>query len=332
MENARRLPSYIVPLQDINVGKLKIVSAHPVTVNDDWGREHYSGSITVIEDGFNGVIDKWIYFHSLLTDSRLPLYTFFAKGEEASDFQLRDFDNKGNLALHPRVLPFDPEDINPVVYLAEPSREKINYEAAYQNFLSKDDSYYAALKNYFISQDIGHNPRLRGVDVSYWEIVMLISSLEALLPKPTYCMGKCEICGKGLKHLINDVSKEWDDIVFKHITNKKIRNQYRQVLDEARWRIRNDTVHNGGEPGKTMWKSDPLPNGVTEFTTEKSLAGYKSDRNSLDSFVEQLRQACRYILLNQIIGQDIFPLLKGIEVHSFTITSTNSPTIINLDF
>lgn len=330
MNNSRRLPSYIVPMEEIVLDKLRIIPADPVTVNDDWQRDHWSGSIIIEEDGLNGLIDNWVYLHALLADSRLSVYALHAKGEEPSSFQIDEFDNGGNVNIVPRVINFDSTDLLPAVYLDY--EEPISYKQAYEDYIKQDDVYSSAVKNYFVAQDINHNKRLRYIDTSYWQIVMLVSTLEALLPPPVFCKGKCETCGKGLSHVLNDPGKDWNELLFNKITDKKVRKQYRDVLDEARYKIRNDTVHNGLAPGNTFWKSPSLPDGVTEYTTTKSLEEYKTDSHSLESLIEQLRQICRYTLLNKVIACDVFPVLKGIEVHSVTIRSSKSPTMINLDF
>lgn len=330
--NTRRLPSYIVPVNEIVLKNLKVTPAEPVTVNDDWQRDSWSGSVIVEEDGHNGLIDNWVYFHALLADSRLPIYALHAKGEEVSSFQVDEFDNKGNSNIKPRVINFDPLDLLPAVYLGFDDVPEITYEQAYKSYLAKDEVYFSAVKNYFVAQDINHNKRLRYIDISYWQVVMLVSTLEALLPPPIFCKGKCEECKKDVKHVLNDPGKDWNELLFNKIADKKIRRQYRDILDETRWKIRNDTVHNGLAPEKSTWRAAPLPNGKTEFTAAKSLSEYKSDRYSLESLIDHLRQICRYTLLNEIFKSNVFPPLKGIEVNSITITSTESPTIINLDF
>jgi len=332
MKNVRRLPSYIVPINEVILEKLQIRPAEPVAVNDDWQREHWCGSILIEEDGHNGLIDKWVYLHALFADSRLPIYMLHAKGEEPSSFQVSEFDNKGNVNIVPRVINFDPSDLLPVVYLDYEEPPEISYERVYETYIKQDDVYFSAVKNYFVAQDINHHKRLRYIDNSYWQIVMLVSTLEALLPPPVFCKGKCETCSRGITHVLNDPGKDWNELLFNRIKDKKIKKQYRDVLDEARWKIRNDTVHNGLAPGNTFWKSPSLPDGVTDYTTSKSLEGYKTDSYSLESLVEQLRQICRYTLLNKVVVGDVFPALKGLEVHSVTVTSSKSPTIINLDF
>jgi hypothetical protein len=331
MNNFRRLPSYIVPISEIVLEKLNIKPADPVTVNDDWQREHYSGSIIIEEDGHNGLIDNWVYFHALLADSRLPIYALHAKGEELSSFQIDEFDDKGNPKLKPRIINFDPVDVLPATYLEHEEVPEISYEQAYKRYLDKDEIFLSAVKNYFVAQDINHHKRLRYINSSYWQIVMLVSTLEALLPPPIFCKGKCETCKKGINHVLNDLGKDWNELLFDKIADKKIRSQYRRILDEVRWKIRNDTVHNGLAPGNSMWHSDPLPDGKTEFTTEKSLSGYTSDGHSLESLIEQLRQIGRYTLLDKILGSNVFPPLKGLEVNSFSVKVTESPTTIKLD-
>jgi hypothetical protein len=330
--NSRRLPSYIVPIEEIILDKLRITPAEPVNVSDDWQRNHWLGSILVEEDGHNGLIDNWVYLHALLTDSRLPVYGLHAKGEEPSSFQIDEFDNEGNVNIVPRVINFDPMDLLPAVYLDYEEPPELSYEQAYERYMKQDEVYFSAIKNYLVAQDINYHKRLRYIDNSYWQIVMFVSALEALLPPPVFCKGKCETCGKGVSHVLNDPGKDWNELLFNKITDKSIRKQYRDVLDEARYKIRNDTVHNGLAPGNTFWKSPPLPDGITEYTTTKSLEEYKTDRYSLESLIEQLRQICRYTLLNKALACNVFPKLKGMDIHSKTVNITESSATISLDF
>lgn len=69
------------------------------------------------EDGHDGLIDRWVYFHALLADSRLPVYILQTKGKEPSSFQISKFDNEGNINIVPRVINFDPADLLPAAYL-----------------------------------------------------------------------------------------------------------------------------------------------------------------------------------------------------------------------
>lgn len=167
----------MVPIDEIVLEKLTIKPSGPVTVNDDWQREHFSGSITVDEEGYNGLIDNWIILHALMADSRLPLYVLHAKGEEPSSFQIEDFDNTGNERIVPRVIQFDPSDVLPAVYLGYENVPTTSYKEVYEKYPAKDDVFVSAIKNYFVAQDVNHHKRLRYIDTSYWQIVMLISSL-----------------------------------------------------------------------------------------------------------------------------------------------------------
>lgn len=132
--------------------------------------------------------------------------------------------------------------------------------------------------------------------------------------------------------MLNDPAKAWKEMLFDKIFDKKVRAEYRSILDEARWKTRNNTVHNGLAPGKEYWKSPSLPDGITDYTSTKALEAYKSDRYSLESLIDQLRQICRFTLLDKILDSGVFPPLKGLEVHSVTVTSTEPATTINLDF
>jgi hypothetical protein len=331
MKNIRHLPSYLVPTYPIEIEGLKIERSVPVTVLDDWNRPHWSASLTVEEDGYGGKIDRWIYFHSLLAGSRLPLYAFQAFGHSESDFRVQELDPEKYPNIAAREMRLDFNNILPGIYWMPEIKEVSSYSQIYNAYLGMDDVYIAALKNYFLAQDIDFNKRLRFVDPAYWQVVMLISAMEALLPRPEFCKGKCEVCEKGVNHPINNADKDWKELLFSRIASKEIRKQYRLIFDVARSEIRNNTVHNGLMPALIVGRAS-LKDGVTEYTTQKAIEEYRSDDNSLVSLVEQLRQMCRYVLLNALIKKDIFPALKGTEVHSVTIKANSSPVTINLDF
>lgn len=327
----RRIPSYIIPIEPISLDGLVINPAPPVTVNDDWGREHWSASVTANEEELKGRTDKWVYLHALLANSLLPMYGFYAYGHSPSDFQVLEFDNKGNEKILPRQIPFHPDNILNAVYYDYECSGAISYKSAYQSYLGMDDIFMSALKNYYLATDIDLHPRLRSVDTSYWQVVMYISAMESLLPEPQYCEGKCLVCDKGLHHLKSNVDTEWNKLLFSRIKNRKIKSQYRLIFDVARRKIRNDTIHNGLMPQRIISRS-PLKDGVTQFSTEKAIADYMTDPHSLESLVEQLKQITRYLLLNQILKQDIFPPLKGIEVHSISMNVTTPTATLKFDF
>jgi hypothetical protein len=331
MSNVRRIPSYIVPVRPIRVEGLTIKQVAPVTVYDDWNRKYWCGSLEV-DVKPTGKIGKWIYFHSLLADSCLPIYAFQAFGHEPSDFNTMDFDPKKHPTVTPREINFNPDDVLPAVYLDYEPEPTIKYDDLYKSYLNLGEKYFNSLKNYFLAIDINFNKRLRSINPAYWQVVMLISAMEALLPTPTYCTGVCEVCKEGLHHPAGNIDQDWKNLLFGKIQNKDVRKQYRLIFDVARREIRNHTVHNGLMPSLLIGRSS-LPDGVTEFTTQKAIDEYKTEDYSLESLVEQFRQMCRYVLLDQLTQSAIFPGLKGIEVHSKTITDiTSSKFTFDMDF
>ncbi len=332
MSNVRKIPSYIVPVRPIQLEGLLLKPGSPVTVSDDWNREHFCGSIEVESLDSSGKIGKWIYFHSLLAESCLPVYSFQAFGHEASDFNTLDFDPKKYPKVTPREINFEPDDVLPAVYLSSEPEPTVNYGDIYNTYLSLGEKYLVSLKNYLLAIDIDFNKRLRSINPAYWQVVMFISAMEALLPPPTYCKGTCEVCKKGLHHPLRDADQDWKNLIFGNIKDKAIRKQYRLIFDVARREIRNHTVHNGLMPSLIIGQGS-LADGVTEFTTKRAIEEYRTENYSLESLVEQLRQMCRYVLLNQITGSFIFPELKGIEVHSKTISNiTSSNFTFKMDF
>jgi hypothetical protein len=295
----------------------------PVTILDDWDREHFSGSLCVEEKELNIKLDEWVYFHSLVSKSLLPLYAFHRCGKEHYSFEVVKFDP----IKYPWATPIETQvDFSNVLHVIYPSSEidsGLSYSELYETYLNIGEEYISALKTYFMGQDIGFHRRLPSIDIQYWQIVMLISAMEALLPKPIFCAGECASCRNKINHPTDHADKMWNELLFNHIKDKTIRKQYRLVFNSARIEIRNHTVHNGLMPsashGNTL-----LHDGVTEYTTEKAVGEYKDDNYSLETLVEQLKEVCRYILLNQLIEKDIFPPLKSVQVHQVTIFKTPS--------
>src|ERR1700760_480742 len=116
MKNIRRIPSYLVPSRSIETEGIKITRDAPVTVFDDWNRPHWSASLIIEEDGYNGKIDKWIYFHSLLADSRLPLYSFQAYGHNCGDFRIEELNSKSYSHVAAREMQLDFNNVLPGIY------------------------------------------------------------------------------------------------------------------------------------------------------------------------------------------------------------------------
>lgn len=332
MSDNRRIPSYIIPVKPIELDGLLIAPAQPVMVLDDWNRKHFCGSLEVSLLDSSGKIGKWIYLHSLLADSCLPVYSFQAFGHEASDFNTFEFIAKDYPEVVPREINFDPNDVLPAVYLDYEPEPTVKYADIYASYIDLGEKYWVSVKNYLLAIDINFNKRLRCVNPAYWQVVMLISAMEALLPVPAYCKGVCAVCKKGLHHSTGNADQDWKNLIFGNIKNKNVRKQYRLIFDVARSEIRNHTLHNGLMPSLIIGQGS-LADGVTEFTTNRAIEDYRTENYSIESLVEQLRQMCRYVLLNQITGCAIFPELKGTEVHSKTISNiTSSKFNFNMDF
>lgn len=328
MKTTRQLPSYFVPKTKIKLGVLTISKSDPIVVLDDWHREHYAGSIKVEEEDNNGKIHELMPLHSLLINSRLGLYVIQSNGSSHGDFSIHPL---GISNVNPREIVIDYNDILDSVY-GVTSGKAMSYKSIYENYLASEESYLVAVKNYFLAQDVNFNKRLRTFNTSYWQVVMLMSAMEALLPKPEFCKGECSTCKTNINHVTAMVDKDWNELLFKRIKDKEVRKQYRLILDVARTKIRNDTVHNGLAPSFIGAMPVAMPDGITEYTTEKAIEEYGNDSYSLESLIDQLEQICRYLLLNQIIREDVFPPLKGIEVHSQTFTNiTTSTATFKLD-
>lgn len=323
---SRIIPSYIVPTESIDIDGLIISQNGPVRVNDDWGRDYFSNSLKVFEDDVLGRTDRWIKFHSLLAFSRLPLYSFHAYGHSTGDFQVLKLDKTKYPNVDARTIEFEPDDCLNAVYLSSDDLPYMSYNDIFEEYKKQPEEYKSAIESYFIAQDLQFNSRLRHMNKSFWAIVMLVSSLEALLPKPTFCEGEeCSICGNKNRHVVNNVGEEWNELLFDRIKQKEIKKQYREILDTARYKIRNDTVHNGLTP-PSLFSRASLEDGINLYTTEKIMKSYLEDSNSLEGFIDQLTELCRYLLLNQIVGKDIFPKLKPLEIYSKTIRNITSPS------
>jgi hypothetical protein len=326
-----RVASYIVPYNDILIGNLSIKRSRPLIIKDDWRRDHYTGSVEIEGIEYHQLVTSWVYFQSLLADSRLPLYSVRSIGHKEENFQARDFGAKDE-NIKPREIEFDASDVIPALFLDEPDGPVISYEDMYNAFNIKGEQYLSALKTYFLAQDINFNKRLRDVDTSYWQVVMFVSCLESFLPAPEFCKGKCNTCNKGVNHLVSDTQKEWNNFLFKKIKGKDIRKTYRLILDVARYGIRNNTLHNGFMPSVQGY-GETVENGITIFTTERAIENYLSEGYSLESLIDQLRQICRTVLLNALIPEEYYPALSPFQVHSQTVRNiTSSKATFELNF
>lgn len=316
MNYSIKLPSRKIPTEPIMLVSLQLAAGEDVLVTDDWGRKYNRGSISVTGEEFKGHIDKWVYLHALAFDETLTLYAHQGNGGGAGDFVIEAATQ--DLPVDKELI--DYENIGKAIY-GDESEAEVSYDKMYENYLKQPDNVHSAIKNYFLAVDLGYNQRLRYVNVSYWQIVLLVSAMEALLPPPTFCDGTCSTCEEGVHHPTSQTGTDWNKILFKKIKNKATSKQYREILEEARFRIRNDAVHNGLWPGAGEMIAALMPStdGIKHYVETEALEGYKHDKMSLEVFVHLLRQICRYLILDQIIQQGSFPLLKGFDVHTVTI-------------
>lgn len=310
------LPSRYVPTKSISLGKLEVESGGRIIVSDNWNRKIPTGSIIATEDGLNGLLDNWVYFHSLLFNAPLMLQTFQSWGHSAGDFTVTQSEDSSYFIEEE----IDYDNVATAIY-GDSCNESIKYKSAYQSYLEVKNNLISAIKNYFLAYDINHNKTLRFIDPSYWQIVMYVSVIESLLPEKEFCKGKCNHCNGTIVHPLLDPAKELKKILFSKIKDRKIRSEYHSIIYDVAKKVRNNTVHNGLSPSVGIAS---LAEGTTKYETKDALKGYESDRYSLELFVEQLQQICRYLLLNEIIKLDIFPPLKGFNVHSVKIKPTKS--------
>lgn len=327
-----RVPSYLVPIKEIETDRVKITASAPVILLDDWSRQNPSGSVDVDKISYHEYVNSWSFFHSIVTMSLLPVLSVGSHGISTKAFSITDATDETDRTVGKREIFFDPDDMVPALFLESENGPVISYGDLFERYMQKDKKYESAVNSYFLAQDINFHQRMRSIDTSYWQVVFFVSAMESLLPESVYCKGRCETCGKGLKHSINDINKEWDDLVFNKIKNRKIRNNYRLILDVARWRIRNDTLHNGLMPN-VQHVVTGLANGVTLFTTQKTVDDYLKDTYSLETLIDQLKQICRNVLLNQLFDEPFYPDLIGSEIHSQTIANiTESNVTLELNF
>lgn len=320
--NKRLLPARYVPLIPLEFDNFTIKSGGKAVVSDTWDRTYNVGSLIAVENGINGLMDNWVLFHSLLFHVPLMIQTFQGLGDSSGEFKIILDDKQKYYAEEP----IDYNNIGTAIY-GNTCKENISYADAYKASLEINNLLKSAIKNYFLAYDIGFNRILRYIDISYWQIVMYISSIEALLPKPTFCKGKCSTCNKGIHHSYSDHDKELNELLFSKIKDKTIKKQYQSIIYAARRKIRNNTVHNGLFPTAGSIGSMVLYDGSTQYTTKEALTTYQSDHFSLELLKEQLEQICRYLFINEIIKKNIFPPLKGIIVHHVTFKPNETKTI-----
>jgi len=124
---------------------------------------------------------------------------------------------------------------------------------------------------------------------------------------------RCNDCDKKLQHYPED-TKTWLYNRLLEIVGDLHVEQYFQYIWAVRQKVRHRTAHTSAHPTA---EHIVLPQGETVYDLKKVIGDYDKDRTALDALLYATHDIARYLLLNQIYGYKIFPIIS--ELHAVRI-------------
>src|SRR4030095_11838497 len=146
-----------------------------------------------------------------------------------------------------------------------------------------------------------------------------MSVIETIMGEQPQCRNenKCRVCGisVGVHSLVSN--NRWlEQNLFSKIKNIEIRNQYRRIITECKYSIRNKSVHSSLLP---VAEHVHFEDGSYYYGTEETLGKYLEDSNALKSLVKHIEELTRFYALNYLLGLEIYPELRGATVGYITL-------------
>jgi len=294
---------------------LKHFALHPgrdVEVRRE-GSMHVGRTIFVRDVKDQDKYNEWIYFHALIS-----------KSDELVDFYYNPhrYTLKGDLS-EPQIKSIardeylEEKDLLGYIFECHTPIQK-TYEELYALFEAQDPIVLDALRNYYFANSLSNNAS-KHINVSYWQIVIYMGVIETFMGEQPQCRNsnQCRICKTtlGAHNLISN-SKWLEENMFKKIRNADIRNQYRRIITECKYSIRNGSVHGSLLP---VAQHPHLEDGNYYYDIEKTLSKYWKDANALESLVKHMEELTRFYALNQIFNTEIYPELRGTHVGYITL-------------
>lgn len=311
------IPTRFVATDLIKLRHFEIHPGRKVKVRRD-SNMHLGRTVMIQNISDEGKYNDWIYFHALISKSdELVDYYFNPSGYRLEG----DLSDSQSSAISKDAYLNEPELLNYIFGIQ--LTETKTYEELYESFLGQDPVVLDALRNYYFANSLSGNTS-KHIDISYWQIVIYMSVIETLMGEQPQCRNKntCRICKNGLESHNLISSGEWfNERLFSKIKNDDNRSQYKRIITECKYSIRNRSVHSSLLP---VAESPKLADGSYYYDTNKMLEDYLNDANALKSLVKHMEELTRYYALNQIFDMTIYPELRGIQFGYLTLTTKNS--------
>lgn len=263
-------------------------------------------------------LKKWALFHALIIDER-HICHFIESGQIQRH---RQASRMGNIRKYGTANAYavDFTSIARQVYWLHEPATVIDYRTLYEQYETLNDEQISLLQTCLLQleQRSFTYPQysLFGESLTYWQIVVYASVLEAIIGHASNCPGSvttCPICNKHLQPHRQGSEKEWRESYLKPlIPDQTIRDEYLRVINAAYNQIRHPTAHAGVMP---IPQSLSLLPGTTEvYDADRAIQEFPTDKAALISLVMSVRDVARYLLLHKLFQLNTFPQLTPLKV------------------
>jgi len=302
-----------MPPEELTLLGFTIGPGPAVRLRDSNGNMHLAHTMLIPNEVPHEKMLHWLFFHALITNSIEPLEVY----DNRHLFTLEDLtQSEVDKLISQEMADYD-SIINQAYQVSVVDR--MSYIDAFDQYQLLDTVFLNAIKNYFGAETV-QSPRLRSVDMSYWQISIYISIIEVLLGTPPFCINEdvvCPDCSRNWGAHHNIGMGAWLQAkLYDRIENRDIRTQYKKIIGTARNQIRHKNIHEGLTPTAL---SPSLPTGPFSYNTSQSVKYYTDDKFALQSVIQHLQEITRFMLLNKVTGFEIYPELRG--VHGYSIVT-----------
>jgi hypothetical protein len=256
-------------------------------------------------------LSRWVLFHTFITDNpwTLPSYMGTIQGViswlDQPFGQLRDYSNFVNVAYR-----YEREKVK--------LTEVMSYGELFDRYQSINETQAGMVKNLLLKLTPGQSwSHGEMADYSYWRMVIDFSIIDAIIGQQPYCSQnhQCTACSKsGIAHYPVGAKDFAVSRLMEIIGDTEIVEQYMKIIWTVRQNIRHKTAHNSAYPGERPFSE--LQRGDNELAIDTIIETFEKDGHALTALEQNMHEATRVLLLNNVLNTKIFPGIRPYLIRS----------------
>jgi len=303
------------PSEPIKVGNIEVTEGNGVQIatqgTGSSGKSYWPTIELKYDELEQDELSRWVLFHTFITDNPWTIPSY-----------MRTIDGVMTWLQQPFGQQRDYSDFLNVAYRTEREKvkidEKMSYEDLFTRFESIDERQVGMVKNLLLKLTPGQSwSHSEMANYSYWRMVIDFSVVDAIIGQQPYCnqVMNCELCGKtDINHYKLSAKEYALSRLVEIIGDAQKADAYMKIIWTVRQNIRHKAAHESAYPYERPYSE--LQHGDNEFDVETITKNFSKDGHALSALEQNMHEATRILLLDNVLQTKIFPDIRPYMVRS----------------